>query len=343
MLSPRRAVALLMITGTLLIGTSGIASAMPGKSPVKVFVLVGQSNMVGKGAMKHLAELVKKEPDKYGHLQQNGQWTARADVWVRYPHDKGEAKGYLKPGYGTPGRDHFGPELGFGHAMGEALDEQVLIIKCAWGGRSLYEAFRPPSAKLPAREVLIKQYKKAVKKAKKKNQAKPAPDEFTKRYGRNYRDTVRIVGQTLENLDKHFPAYDGRGFELAGLVWFQGFNDIIDRKAAAEYETNLVHLIRDFRDDFNAPDLPIVIGELGQQGTDIKPRYAKKHRRFRAAQKAPSQMEPFKDTVAFARTAPHVVKDGKKFNGGYHYRGRADTFYKIGLSFGEAMKELLDE
>lgn len=33
--------------------------------------------------------------------------------------------------------------------MGEALDNQVLLIKYAPGGQSLYENFRPPSAGVP--------------------------------------------------------------------------------------------------------------------------------------------------------------------------------------------------
>jgi hypothetical protein len=112
-----------------------------GKSPVKVFILAGQSNMQGKGSIEHLGQLVTENPTEYGHLKKNGQWTKRDDVWIKY----WDKKGQLTVGYGSPD-NRIGPELGFGHVMGEALDNQVLIIKVAWGGQSLALDFRPPSS-----------------------------------------------------------------------------------------------------------------------------------------------------------------------------------------------------
>ena len=56
-----------------------------------------------------------------------------------------ELDGPLAPGFGSRD-DAIGPELGFGHVVGEHLDEQVLLIKVAWGGKSLAVDFRPPSA-----------------------------------------------------------------------------------------------------------------------------------------------------------------------------------------------------
>ena len=42
--------------------------------------------------------------------------------------------------------DKIGPEFTFGLTMDAALDEPVLIIKTAWGGKSLHTDFRSPSA-----------------------------------------------------------------------------------------------------------------------------------------------------------------------------------------------------
>ena len=41
---------------------------------------------------------------------------------------------------------HFGPELQFGHVIGDYCHDQVLLIKTAWGGKSLFKDFRPPSS-----------------------------------------------------------------------------------------------------------------------------------------------------------------------------------------------------
>lgn len=56
--------------------------------------------------------------------------------------------------YGGPGLEGragetIGPELGFGWVVGDALEEPVLLVKCAWGGKSLAVDFRPPSAGKP--------------------------------------------------------------------------------------------------------------------------------------------------------------------------------------------------
>ena len=123
-------------------------------------------------------------------------------------------------------------------------------------------------------------------------------------------------------------------------MWFQGFNDVINTEFRAEYGKNMIHFIRDLRKDLGVADLPIVIGELGMDGPVVNPRYAHKHYAVREAQQAPSKMPEFKGTVAYAKTSPYVVKDGKGYDGGYHYRGRADTLYKSGQSLGRAMLPL---
>ena len=99
---------------------------------MKVFLLVGQSNMEGKGAVSHLEELAKDPARKamFGHLKTpDGQWVVRKDVWIDYL----GRKGGLTVGYGTRG-GQIGPELQIGHVLGEHLENQVLLIKCAWGG-----------------------------------------------------------------------------------------------------------------------------------------------------------------------------------------------------------------
>ena len=137
------------------------------------------------------------------------------------------------------------------------------------------------------------------------------------------------------------PAYDGNGYELSGLVYFQGFNDVINNEYRDEYGKNIINFVRDIRKDLGAPKLPIIIGELGMDGVKVNPRYAHKHYQMRKAQEAPSKMPEFKGTVAFAKTSIHIVKEGKGYDGGYHYRGRADTFYNIGKEFGNAMLGLI--
>lgn len=42
--------------------------------------------------------------------------------------------------------ERIGPELGFGHVIGDAFDEPVLLIKLASGGKRLAKDLRPPSS-----------------------------------------------------------------------------------------------------------------------------------------------------------------------------------------------------
>ena len=294
-----------------------VRADQPGNSPVKVFVLVGQSNMQGKGKIAHLDKLVAEESEEFGHLKQDGRWIERDDVWIKY----WDKKGKLTVGYGSP-EDRIGPELGFGHTVGDALENQVLIVKVAWGGQSLALDFRPPSSGKPEFEL------------NDKIRARIAGGDWN--IGIRYKQMLEEVRTTLDDLDAQFPDYDGQGYEIAGLIWFQGFNDVINTTFREEYGKNMINFVRDVRKDLNVPTLPVVIGELGMDGEDVNPRWAHKHYALRAAQEAPSKMAEFQGTVAFGRTAPIVVLEGETFDGGYHYRGRADTFYRIGQSFGKA-------
>ena len=123
------------------------------QAKLKVFILAGQSNMQGAGAIKinpksknggkgTLEYLVKEErlAKRLAHVvDASGDWVVRDDVWIKYF----DRKGGLTVGYGAK-RDRIGPEFQFGHALGQVLDEQVLLIKTAWGGRCLATDFRPP-------------------------------------------------------------------------------------------------------------------------------------------------------------------------------------------------------
>src|SRR4029077_12598698 len=180
--------------------------------------------------------------DLFKHLKKDGKWIERPDVWVRYHAEKGN----LTVGYGSAQR--IGPELEFGNVVGDRYDEQVLLIKTAWGGRSLYRDFRSPSAGLPPQAVLDKMLADQKKK-------KPATtlDDIKKEFGASYREMLDDVQSTLANLKTHFPAYAGQGYEIAGFIWLQGWNDMINADYTAEYTANLTHFIRDVRKDLKVP------------------------------------------------------------------------------------------
>ena len=159
----------LTISCVLALGFSNLVASEPDLPKVKVFILTGQSNMQGKGLASHL-DTYKEDPqirDTYGMLKKDGQWVVREDVWITYPtNNKGAKSGGLTVGYGTKGVDSIGPEFGFGHTIGEAIDAPVVLIKVAWGGKSLAVDFRPPSAGLPDQPTLDAMLEKMKKKEK---------------------------------------------------------------------------------------------------------------------------------------------------------------------------------
>lgn len=324
-----------------------MSSAFAGEKPLKVYILAGQSNMQGHGHIRTLDWLGKDE--KYGHLLEkvkgkDGQWLTRKDVWIAYPERK--KYGNLTVGFGV-NDDSIGPALMFGTIMGEKLDEQILLIKTAWGGRSLAMDFRPPSSGKPDFE-LPKKLKERIEKG-----------EF--KIGHNYELMLKQVKDLLGNLKEHFPDYKGQGYEIAGFVWFQGWNDMINQQYTAEYTDNMANFIRDLRKDLKAPKMPVVIGVLGVGGEE---RANDNVRKFRKAQAAVASMKEFQGNVAAVETAKYWDDKAHKFleenwvrrkwkspeakaefevmgnQPPYHYLGSAKIYSLIGYGLAEAMLEL---
>ena len=260
-----------LLSFTLLISVPALAES----KTVKVFILSGQSNMEGKGNPIHL-DTYKNDPliaPSYASLKDGDAWRQRDDVWITYPSkSKGAKHGPLTVGYGTKGEDSIGPEFGFGHAIGDAIAEPVLIIKVAWGGKSIHKPFRPPGAlptdtelkqmvaaakaKFETQMVNYEAKKKAGKKARK---PKPAPtfEELKVQFGENYRKLVAHTKEELATFEEKFPALRGCQPEIAGFIWHQGFNDKVRSEYRetkyADYTKWLAQFIRDIRKDLSVP------------------------------------------------------------------------------------------
>lgn len=329
------------------------AWAAPGKGPVKVFLMAGQSNMEGHATLPTIdflgedadparAALLKKfKPD-------GKTLVTRDDVWVvsnGAPFDK------LQPGLGARGDaakpgDKIGPEYAFGYFMGEALEEQVLLIKVAEGGTSLHQNWRPPSAG-------------------------PLPNTKPEEVGDMYRALVANTHDTLRDLKKLFPAYDEKaGYEIAGLVWFQGYNDMFDETARKDYGKNLVMLINDLRKEFKAPGMKVVVGVMGVNGPLNEGTINPKQKDVREGQRFVNTVPEFKGNVKAFESAPLLhpkvveltagewlhTRDFKKdpltaeekallqratSNMGYHYNGEGRFFILLGKKFADTMLELM--
>jgi alpha-galactosidase len=317
------------------------------KWPLKVFILAGQSNMEGKAKVSLMDYQVQQPAYKelYQPFRKGEHWIERDDVWIKFL----DRKGKLTVGYGSP--KCIGPELGFGSVVGDRYQQQVLLIKTAWGGRSLFRDFRSTSAGLPSEKILDRM----LADLKKKN-ANAVMDDVTKPFGTSYRDMITEVNSTLANLKTLFPDYAGQPYEITGFIWFQGWNDMISAEATAEYTSNLRHFIDDVRKDLKAPKLPFVIGQMGVDGVNASGGIKK----FKDAQAAVLDDSKYKENVALVKTdafwdteAEAVFKKGWRENidewnkvGSdypYHYLGSAKAMIRMGRGFGEAMLAMLNE
>lgn len=294
--------------------------------PLKVYILIGQSNMEGPANIKtidYIGDDPRTAPMLCEMVNPDGTHVVCDHAWISYltgAQEKNfELNGKLTAGYGTmwgqdptkPGKC-IGPEFTFGIYMSKALKEPFLIIKAAWGGKSLNTDFRSPSAgpyKLDeGKEKFFIEHPGAHGVPKDLAQWKTEKAEATGVY---YRLMIEHVKKVLADPKRVCPAYDPKaGYELAGFVWFQGWNDMCDSTTYpeshkpggyAEYTRLMTHFIRDVRKDLSAPKMPFVIGVMGVNGEKATGGLAN----IRPAMAAPAEMPEFKGNVIAVPTAPY--------------------------------------
>lgn len=206
------------------------------KGPVKVFLLMGQSNMNGRGNISVLkTRLIKDLPDKYPPSLMK----MRDDVWITGANGNGISNQMsnvrLEPGFGQ--FKYYGPELAFGHAMGDHFEEKVLLIKIIGGGTPLATHWTSPSA------------------AKRTNRQGPLKGRRAGFQGAFYK-----TRKALDDLPKLIEGYDPKqGYQIMGIVWVHGNAD--GGRNAKEYEDNLTDFITDLRAMFGLPNLPFIAVE----------------------------------------------------------------------------------
>lgn len=190
-------------------------------------------------------------------------------------------------------------------------------------------------AKLP--EYLAQQEKERLEKEKAEK-------------GLMYRNMIEHAKKVLGDIKSVYPAYDEKaGYELAGFVWFQGWNDMIDsgtypnRDKPRGYEQHtwlIEHLIKDLRKDLDAPNMPAVVGVMGIGGVQTEGIMGN----FQHAQAAVADIPEFKGTVVAVQTGKYwdldleaLVEKSSKI------RSKMNDFkYQDGLE-GDALKKAYEE
>ena len=312
----------LVLTLVVAWSTAVVAVAAERPRPLKVFILAGQSNMEGHARIETF-DYIGDDPQTAPLLARmrgpDGRPAVCDHVWISYltgdgREANGEGFGKLTAGYGARSKPEedggkIGPEFTFGLTLDETLAEPVLIIKTAWGGKSLHTDFRPPSAGPYA----LNDHQKKLYYGPKGHGVPEDMDQWlaekARDTGRCYRLLIDHVRHVLADIGRVCPAYEGQGHELAGFVWLQGWNDMVDGHTYPDrgkpgrfalYGDLLAHFIRDVRRDLAAPSMPFVIGVMGVGGDTAGPDVVA----FREAMTAPARLPEFAGTVVAVPTAP---------------------------------------
>ncbi|MBK8080311.1 MAG: T9SS type A sorting domain-containing protein [Saprospiraceae bacterium] len=286
------------------------------KPRVRVFVLAGQSNMEGYGTIDDaendpgsLHDVIQNDVQgSWSQIGEKDNWTILDNAFLYFERNGETIKSKVTVGQGAYA-GLIGPELMFAHQLDEFYEDPILIIKTAWGGKSLAEDFRPPSAAGAT--------------------------------GAYYDEMIEIVRDVTGNLANEFPEFTSMDYEISGFGWFQGWNDGASDDFLNEYENNLYYLVNDIRKDLNIPDLPVVISSSGQGGYEqIDDLWVQSMQNIVSlAQKVVGCNDTlYGGKVGFVNTKPfYIHQSSSPEDAIYHFNNNALTFLNIGKSMGDEM------
>jgi len=315
--------------------------------PVQVFILLGQSNMVGLGKVaggEGSLEAAVKEKKKYSYLMgDDGKWVERKDVrFVQYM----SGKGPLRNEWMTVAGGKMGPEYGLGHPLGDSIDAPVMILKACIGNRSLgWDLLTPGSERYEMDGKVYPGYGEKpdswVAEAGKGKDTPPPPwvDKNGKPIewyaGKQWDDDIGDAKRALADLEKHYPG--AKGYEVAGFFFWQGEKDAGNPAHAAKYEENLVRFINTVRTEFKAPKAPFVLATMGESQKGSGGNGGKVLEAQLNVDGTSGKHPEFKGNVATIYT--HPMAQGGSGNG--HYGGKAEVYMDVGEAMGKTMVDLL--
>lgn len=195
----------------------------------KIVILAGQSNAVGVGHVKCLpkhfsAEKIQEYFDGYENIKIN-----------YFSHDK-KSNGFVKTTVGCTevSKHTVGPELGLAESFSKTYpDEEIFIIKCAFGGANLYGDWRSPSAG-DNYEPDAYYHNRII-----------SEEPLRVRVGWCYNELIKIVSESIEILKN-----DGYTPSIRAFCWMQGEGDSGCMENVEKYEERFQSLLNDFEAQF---------------------------------------------------------------------------------------------
>lgn len=299
------------------IGYVPIVTRQEQSSPkVRVFVLAGQSNMEGYGTVidpendpGSLEDVIQNDVEgEWAEIGSAGNWNTLAGASLYFANDGDTIRSNVTVGQGA-NPNLIGPELMFAHQLDAYYEDPVLIIKTAWGGKSLAEDFRPPSAGGTT--------------------------------GPFYHAMIQAVSDVTQNLSTEFPNIGISDYEISGFAWFQGWNDGATDGFLSEYESNLSHLVADVRNDFGNPNLPVIIANSGHGGFVQSPDLwvqSMQNVVSVAQENVGCDDAAYGGKVGFVQTKQFYREQAESpENAIHHFHNNALTYLNIGKAMGDEM------
>lgn len=305
--------------------TPVFSQTITGTDPVKIFILAGESNMHGKGTVAPVTTpgtldylYANDQTGRYQFLKSGGNYVTRADVGIRGLVPSGAPNpGNLTINYGGGALGLIGPELGFGHVIGDAFENKVLIVKIGVDGTTLAHSFCPPSSR----------------------PGEPEP-VATGDKGYYYKEIINQI-----NLAK--AALGTTPYEIVGLGWHQGWNDRANAPFVPLYEVNMANFINDIRSadkGIGVSNLPVVIASAAMDWNYGYSEVERAQLKMADATAYPA----FVGNVAVVDT--RTPYDGLEFwqssadspaNEGFHWNRSGKSFLHIGMAMGDAMSQMV--
>lgn len=336
-------------------------------APVKVFILMGQSNMLGLGDVgpvgkrRSLEYAVKKKRRYQFLVGKSGQWIVNKHVrlvdllpgrvenqenqitFMNQIHDGRRPRGMIVPydqWLSIQGHRYIGPEFGIAHELLKVIHGPILLLKTCNGNRSIGWDLLPPRSKgyvFADKQGRVWQYAAYGQSPMKwiKGAPKNKRQKVNWYAGKEYDMDVANAKYVLANLDKFYPG--AKRYQIVGFFFWQGDKDRYDTGLAKHYEENLSHFIHHVRKDFHVPKAPFVQATLGQDVKHVTKGNDKLILDAQLAVANPVRHPRFKGNVATVYS--HPLSKGGASNS--HYNGNAQTYMDVGLAMGKAMDKLL--
>ena len=339
---------------------------------VKVFLLMGQSNMFGLG---HVVPPTSKITLSYAvqkdHLypflvNKSGSWAVFNNIrfvhvmpgrgntpvkskwdafWKTHSVNGSIPKNMIRILYNqwlsVKGHRFIGPEFGIAHEIAKTVHGPILLLKSCIGNRSIGWDLLPPGSKnefYTDKNGKVWEYAAYGQTPNKWIKGTPASERKPVRWyaGFEYDMDTKFAQYVLAHLDTFCPG--ATSYKIMGIFFWQGDKDRYDAGLATHYEKNLTAFIHAVRKTFGVPKAPFVQATLGQDIKGVTKGNDGLVLKGQLDVANPALHPEFKGNVATVYA--HPLSLGGASNG--HYNGNAQTYMNVGLAMGKAMNKLLE-